>query len=186
MSEKITDFKTEQEKLVNEFLSDVEKKLPFWLRAKEETVEEILEELESHIWDRATELAKGAEPSSRDILTSIAQMGTPNKIAKEYKRRGKPKFFITEELWDSYTRALIIIGSIVLVVNLIIMFVGIGQKNVGVLFGDFFNGLFISVAVYFILLTVQFVYLSKEGYLPEDFRRFTESRIPGVHEKIFR
>ena len=71
----------EDQRLVKEFLDEVERKLPFWLKDEKKNVVDILEELETHIWDRATELADGEEPSIEDIKQVIDQMGTPSKIA---------------------------------------------------------------------------------------------------------
>ena len=47
-----------RQELIKIFLDDVERKLPFWLKDEKENISDILEELETHIWDRATELAE--------------------------------------------------------------------------------------------------------------------------------
>ena len=74
-----------RQELIKSFLDEVERKLPFWLKDQKEDINDILEELETHIWDRATELAEGGEPSEEQIELVIEQMGSPSKIAGEYK-----------------------------------------------------------------------------------------------------
>lgn len=174
-----------RQELIKTFLYDVEKKLPFWLKDEKDNISDILEELETHIWDRATELAEGGEPSEEQIELVIDQMGSPSKIASEYKRRGKPKYFITEELFPIYTKILIIVGAVLVGFNFIgLLFSFIGTTTAREVFGDFFQGIFISIAITLVLITIQFVYLSKEGYLPEDFSRFT-ARLPSTIRRFF-
>ena len=91
----------DMEKLINEFLKDVKTKLPEWLKDKKEH-KEILAELEDHIWSKAEELSETSRPTLETVQIAIDHMGTPESIAKEYKRRGTPKFYITEELWPYY------------------------------------------------------------------------------------
>lgn len=171
------EYLSENQKLIKEFLDEVERKLPFWLKDEKKNVEDILEELETHIWDRATELADGENPSLEDIKQVINQMGTPSKIAGEYKRRGKPKFFITEELWTGYTKVIMIVSGVLLGINFLVMLTRIPSAvnnsiNVGELFSGWISGSMMSVAIALILITIQFIYLSHEGYLPDDFDRF--------------
>ncbi|NHJ84375.1 MAG: hypothetical protein FK734_02875 [Asgard group archaeon] len=162
------------EEIVNNFLEEVRKKLPFWMKEQKEDTDEILEELETHIWDKAAELAENGDISQYHIEQAIELMGSPSKIAAEYKHRGKPKFFITEELFPMYTKSIIISSAIFFGINLLAAVFSIGSKTASEIFGGFFNGVFISTALVLILITIQFVYLSKEGYLPEDFRRMTK------------
>jgi hypothetical protein len=174
-----------RKELIKAFLDDVERKLPFWLKDEKENISDILEELETHIWDRATELAEGGDPSEEQIELVIDQMGSPSKIAGEYKRRGKPKYFITEELFPIYTKILIIVGAVLVGFNFIgMLFSIIGATTARAVFGGFFQGIFVSFAIALILITLQFIYLSKEGYLPEDFSRFT-SRLPSTVRRFF-
>lgn len=173
-----------RQELIKSFLDEVERKLPFWLKDQKEDIDDILEELETHIWDRATELAEDGEPSNEQIELVIGQMGSPGKIAGEYKRRGKPKFFITEELFPLYQRILIITAIVLASFNFLGMLFSIGSKGAGPLFRDFSQGIFISFAIALILITIQFVMLSREGYLPEDFNRFT-SRLPVTIRRFF-
>ena len=103
-------------------------------------------------------------------------MGTPSKIAGEYKRRGKPKYFITEELWSGYIKVIMIVGAALLGINFLVMLTRIPSAvnhsiRVGELFSGWISGSIMSVAIALVLITIQFVYLSHEGYLPEDFDR---------------
>ncbi|MBN1328374.1 MAG: hypothetical protein JXA54_02765 [Candidatus Heimdallarchaeota archaeon] len=174
-----------KKEIIQEFLGEVEKKLPFWLKSEKEELKDVLDELENHIWDRATELANDEEPTLEHIRQVIDHMGSPNKIASEYKHRGKPKLYITEELFPMYTKVLIIITGIIFGFNLLGTLIAIaGNNTASELAAGFFRGLFISLAIAIILVTIQFVMLSKEGYMPRDFDRIT-SRLPGSIRNYF-
>ncbi|RLI71653.1 MAG: hypothetical protein DRP02_04005 [Candidatus Gerdarchaeota archaeon] len=170
---------SENEKIVKEFLRAVENKLPFWLRNNKKEVEEILEELQNHIWDKATEIAGKREVTEKELTQAIQQMGEPEEIAKEYKRRGKPKVYVTEELFPLYTRVLIITLVAQFFLNVIGAFFNIGT---GVAGRRFFSGLTISATITIILITLLFVYLSLEGYYPEDLQTLS-SRLPTLFQK---
>ncbi|MGC9780846.1 MAG: hypothetical protein HZR80_16505 [Candidatus Heimdallarchaeota archaeon] len=173
--------KNKNQELINNFLAEVERKLPFWLKDQKEDIEEILEELETHIWDKATVLAEELDPSEQHIRQAINQMGSPSKIASEYKRRGKPKFYITEELFPLYTRVMIITAAVSIGINLLIfVFSFASSKTVGDIFGSFFSGVFTSFAIVIILVSAIFIFLSYEGYLPEDLGRFAQ-RFPKIN-----
>jgi len=174
MSEKYKETYSSEQKLVKDFLYDVRRKLPFWLKDQKEDVDEIIEELENHIWDRATELADGYDPSPDQVEQIINQMGSPSKIASEYKRRGKPKYFITEELWPQYQRSMMIFGAALVALNVIIAFARIGSHTAADIFGGLFQGMFTSLAIAVIITTVIFAALSHEGYLPDDL----EGKVP--------
>jgi len=97
---------TEQKTIIRNYLEEVRKKLPHWLKDQRKDVQDIIDELEDHIWDKATELAQGQNPTATQILFVISEMGAPKDIAREYRHRGKPKFFITEELFAWYWKTL--------------------------------------------------------------------------------
>ncbi len=156
--------------LVKEFLDEVTKKLPIWLKTKEDELKDVRDELESHIWDKATELAKGEETEVWHVREAIIQMGSPREIAKEYRRRGTPKFFITEELWPWYYKSLIIVGVIVFFVNLITLAFTLRAGNLAPAFSGFFEGIFTGVVIGFAVLTILFVTLAYQGVLPEDLK----------------
>ena len=165
----------EQENLVREFKEEVVKKLPVWIKANEEEKQDVLEELESHIWDKAEELAAGATISTIHVREAIFLMGSPRDIAKEYRRRGKPKLYITEELFDWYYKSLIIIGSLILFANLMAMAFSFGgDQTAGQVVGSFFADVALGFLIGFVGVSIMFVQLSMNGFLPEDFKKLAE------------
>ena len=156
--------------LIKEFLDEVTKKLPIWLKTKADELKDFREELEGHIWDKAEELAQGEEPKVWHVREAIILMGSPRDIAREYRRRGTPKFYITEELWTWYYKSLIIVGVIVLFVNLIELAFTLRAGNLGPAFATFFEGLFNGAVIGFAAVSVLYVILSYQGFLPEDFK----------------
>ena len=93
----------EMSNIIKEYLKEVEKRLPEWLKDKKEH-KEVLAELEDHIWSKAEELSGMGQPTIETVQMAISHMGKPETIAKEYKRRGTPKYYITEEMWPSYLK----------------------------------------------------------------------------------
>jgi hypothetical protein len=157
--------------LVKEFLKKVKEKLPEWLKDKKEH-KEILAELEEHIWNKAEELSKTSQATLESVKTAINHMGTPESIAKEYKRRGTPKFYITEELWSLYKNVLSFVFFIIVVINIIIPIVNIifDNTSAGEIFENVTSGILLGFLGSFAVITVIFVALSMEGYFPEDFK----------------
>ena len=80
-----------ENEMINNYLAQVYKKLPEWLKLKKEEVDKILKDLEDQILIEARNIAEGQEPSDADIQQALFQMGTPESIAKLYKLRGTPK-----------------------------------------------------------------------------------------------
>jgi len=156
--------------LVKRFLDEVTKKLPIWIKTDPKELKDVLEELESHIWDKASELSQSEEPQLEHVQEAIFQMGNPREIAKEYRKRGKPKFYITEELWPWYYKTLIFVGVIVVFVNLLTMAFTIGKEPAGQVIGQMFEGIFIGFAIGFAVTSIMFVQLSMHGFLPKDFK----------------
>jgi len=157
--------------LIKEYLKEVKSKLPEWLKDKKEH-KDILAELEEHIWSKAEELSGMEQPTVEFVQTAISHMGTPESIAKEYKRRGTPKYYITEELWPYYLKILAFAFSVVIglsifsqVMNLIFGNIGIGE-----FFGGIFQGIQIGCLAVFAIISIIFVALSMEGYFPDDFK----------------
>ena len=161
----------EMNNIIKEYLKKVEKKLPEWLKDKKEHIE-VLAELEEHIWSKAEELTGMGQPTIQSVQRAISHMGTPESIAKEYKRRGTPKFYITEELWPSYSKALGGVFALVLVITLITQILDMifGNAGFGQFIGNVFQGLLIGGLITFAIITLIFVGLSMEGYFPEDFK----------------
>ena len=154
------------QRLIKEFLSKVKEKLPEWMKEKKEH-KEVIRELEEHIWDKAEDLAPNGEPTEQTVRQAIWALGTPKEIAKEYKRRGTPKVYITEELWPYYTKSLIVVFGIIIIAHIVgfvfsVLFAGIFDFNI-------FN-IFTNILAAFAIITIIFVALSMEGYLPEDFK----------------
>ena len=129
-------------------------------------------ELEEHIWSKAEELSGMGQPTIQSVQIAITHMGTPESIAKEYKRRGTPKVYITEELWPSYLRVLGIVFAVIFVIALISQVIDFVFGNVGILelLGNIFQGIQIGFLFAFVIISVIFVALSMEGYFPEDFK----------------
>jgi len=163
---------TEKQQVLKDFLAAVKEKMPGWLK-EEKKEKEILEELEEHIWDKASEIANGNEPNASDVRQAIASMGSASSIAKEYKKRGTPKVFISEELWPWYIKILSIFLIIIVGANGIGFVVGLFSdplKAVGDLFTGIWNGAMFAI----VIVTAIFLYLSTEGFLPEDFKEIAE------------
>ncbi|MFW9942508.1 MAG: hypothetical protein ACFFFT_15825 [Candidatus Thorarchaeota archaeon] len=163
--------KNEMESLVKEFLKNVKTKLPDWLKDKKEH-KEILDELEDHIWSKAEELSNTDQPTLETIQAAIEHMGTPENIAKEYKRRGTPKVYITKELWPLYIKVLIILFLIVIAVNIIVPIINIIFDNVSAeeVVESLTTGIQVGLLGSFTIVTIIFVVLSMQGYFPEDFK----------------
>lgn len=161
----------EMKNIVNEYLKKVKSKLPEWLKDKKEH-KEILTELEEHIWSKAEELSETGQPSINSIRMAITHMGAPESIAKEYKRRGTPKFYITEEMWPVFIKVLVIVFSVIIGISIMTQVVNFIFSNVdfGELIGGIIQGIQIGCLSSFAIITIIFVALSMEGYFPEDFK----------------
>ncbi|MBY9001048.1 MAG: hypothetical protein KGD64_09050 [Candidatus Heimdallarchaeota archaeon] len=167
----------EQETLIKEFKDEVIKKLPIWIKTNVEEQKDVLEELESHIWDKAEELAQGGTITSMQVREAIALMGSPREIAKEYRRRGTPKFYITEELFPWYYKSVIIITSVIIFGNLLTMAFSFGGENTaGQVVGEFFTGTASGIVFGFVGISLLFIQLSMNGFLPEDLKKMAEQK----------
>ncbi|MBD3215676.1 MAG: hypothetical protein GF311_23900 [Candidatus Lokiarchaeota archaeon] len=154
---------------IDEFLQDVKSKFPEWLKAKPEQVNDILADLELQVIEKAREISGMEEPPREAIKEAIYAIGTPESIAKVYKKRGTPKFYITEELWDFYLRALLFSMAVVVIINFIRVIVLILFAPWYALLGEFLSGVYIGFLIVLVVTTGLFAFLSMEGYLPEDF-----------------
>ena len=108
---------------VANYLKRINEKLPEWLKENKEEVSDILSEIESHIWDRADELSNNGISMESAVEQVLNNMGTPEDIAREYKRRGVPKVYITEDLWPLYTKVLGILSIVVVMVYFVFMII---------------------------------------------------------------
>ena len=171
-------YQNESKELIEAFKEEVKKKLPIWLKTQATELKDVLDELEDHIWDKATELAEGEEPNIVHLREAIKTMGKPRQIAKEFRTRGTPKFYITEELWPAYYKGLIFACVFILFVNMLTMGIKLAQPGaeVGPTVGQAFEGTFAGFAYAIVGITLVFVQLSYHGFLPEDFKKFAEDQ----------
>ena len=160
-----------ENEIINSYLTQVFKKLPEWLKLKKEEADKILKDLESQILEEARNIADGQEPTDSHIQQALIQIGAPESIAKLYKRRGTPKLYITEELFDFFLRTMLFFFLIVIGINIIVsVFKFIFQPfNWFLTLGEMFSGMWIGCLITALVITIVFVYFSMEGFLPEDF-----------------
>ena len=172
----------EQETLVKEFKEQVIKKLPVWIKANPDEQRDVLDELESHIWDKAEELAQGGSINSLHVREAIALMGSPREIAKEYRRRGTPKIYITEELFPWYYKSVIIITSVIIFGSLLTMAFSFGGENTACqVVSEFFTSTVSGIIFGFVVVSILFIYLSMNGFLPADLKMITDQKgTPGI------
>ncbi len=161
-------------KQVNLFLNEVRENLPEWLKEKKEDIE-VLEELESHIWDKADAIAdqQNTQITEEIVSEAIDSMGTPKAIAQAYKKRGTPKYYITEELWPYYTKTLGIVSVILFALNFLGAIFRIGEGGLQIWF-DLIFGAWSAIIMGAVVVTGIFVALSMEGYLPEDLKEIID------------
>jgi hypothetical protein len=155
--------------IIQNFLDQVKKKLPEWLKSKEEEVNEILKDLESQILNEARIIAEGEDLTKTHINQALINIGTPESIAKVYKSRGTPKYFITEELFEFYLRSMMFFLAIVVIINLVVAVVQIFVKPWWEIILGALSGIWIGFLIIVIVVTIVFVYFSHEGFMPEDF-----------------
>ncbi|NVM44578.1 MAG: hypothetical protein HWN79_06655 [Candidatus Lokiarchaeota archaeon] len=163
---------------VREYIKEVEKRLPEWLKDKKEH-KEILADLEEHIWSKATELSETGQPDETSVKLAINHMGTPQSIAKEYKRRGEPKYYITKEMAPYYGKALSAVFAVIVILVIIGLIVSFftGNASFDTLVGGLITGIQTGLLLSFTIVTVVFVALSMEGYFPEDFKSKKEQQV---------
>ena len=158
-----------ENKVVKNFIAQVKQKLPEWLKWKEDELKNVLEDLEAQLYGEARSISQGETLTDADLQEAIRRMGPPESIAKLYKQRGTPKFYLTNELLDFYLRSLFFFFGIVIFINII---VGVFQFFFRVwweVLGGILSGIWIGCLIAAIVITIVFVYFSMEGFLPEDF-----------------
>ncbi|TFG05191.1 MAG: hypothetical protein EU536_02795 [Promethearchaeota archaeon] len=166
---------------IKEFLNEVEEKLPFWLKENENDLKETLGELEEHILDKTDALEAKGLSREEALRTAIQDMGPPAKIAAEYKRRGTPKLYITEELFPLYLTVLRYAGLVVGLIALIgtpisILVAALTEGDWLAALGQGISGLLIWSVIAAAVITVIFAWLSYEGYFPDDIKRVLKSK----------
>lgn len=154
---------------IKNYLDQVKKKLPEWLKWKEVELNNVLTDLENQIETEVEVVSSGREPTNSDIQEALNRMGSPEGIAKLYKHRGTPKFYITEELFEFYLRSLTFFSVIVVLINIIVAVAQIFFLPWWQVLLGFVSGIWMGVLITAIVITIVFVYFSIEGFLPEDF-----------------
>ncbi|MHA1673002.1 MAG: HAAS signaling domain-containing protein [Promethearchaeota archaeon] len=168
---------------VQEFLKAVENKLPGWLKDDKFEKREVLNELEEHIWDKADGLASGEEINIGHIHTAISSMGDPDHIGKEYKKRGTPHVYISKEWWELYKKVMLIALFAMIGINLIVFIVQLFTDPFWDNVGSMLSGLWGSILPLLAVITVIFVLLSMEGFLPKDFAdEFEKARMSNSND----
>lgn len=161
--------KYSENQIINDYLIQLRKKLPEWLKLKKDDVNKILNNLEVQIMDEARNIAKGQEPSDTEIQQALIQIGSPEIIAKIYKQRGTPGLYITKELIDFYVRTMLFFFIIVILINGIVSIFQFFFQPWWQVLGSMFAGIWIGGLIVAIVITILFVYFSMQGFLPEDF-----------------
>lgn len=73
-------------RIVNRYVEDVEKELPFWVRRKAG------KELKDVIYEMMEDYTEGERPVGRDARAVLRELGTPDEIAAQfYEQRKKQK-----------------------------------------------------------------------------------------------
>ena len=158
-----------QNKIVKNYLNSVKQKIPEWLKWKEEELKNVLDDLEAQLYGEARAISQGEELTDADLQEAIRRMGTPESIAKLYKNRGTPKFFLTQELFDFYLRSLFFFFGIIIFINIIVGVFQFFFRPWWEVIGGILSGIWIGCLIAAIVITIVFVYFSMEGFLPEDF-----------------
>jgi len=158
-----------ENKVVKNYIAQVKQKLPEWLKWKEDELKNVLEGLEAQIYGEAQSISQGEELTDADLHEAIRRMGPPESIAKLYKLRGTPKFYLTKELFDFYLRSLFFFFFIVIFVNIIVAVFQFFFRVWWEVIGGMLSGIWIGCLIAAVVITIVFVYFSMEGFLPEDF-----------------
>jgi hypothetical protein len=158
-----------ENKVAKNYIAQVKQKLPEWLKWKEDEMKNVLEDLEAQLYGEARSISQGEELTDADLQEAIRRMGTPESIAKLYKNRGTPKFFLTQELFDFYLRSLFFFFGIIIFINIIVGVFQFFFRLWWEVIGGILSGIWIGCLIAAIVITIVFVYFSMEGFLPEDF-----------------
>jgi len=160
-----------QTQIVKEFLKEVKTRLPGWLKDDKKELKDVLSELEGHIWEKSEEIAAGEGVQLHHIQQAVHSMGNPRDIASEYKKRGTPKLWISKELFPSYIKVVGIVISVIIGLNMIAFIVDTVENGLRTDLLSYLDGIFSSSVGVFLIVTIIFVVLSVEGYLPENFKK---------------
>lgn len=169
--------------LANKYLAEIKAALPGWLTENKKETQDVLEEIEQHVWDKAGELAGNQNISEANIRTAIEVIGTASKIAAEYKRRGTPKVYISKELWPLFTRTMIIVLSLVVGLSAIGLVFNLQSNNIGTAILQFLSGIWTGSLQVALIIILIFVGLSMEGFMPEDFSGRKEEKAASLKDQ---
>ena len=171
----------EEAEIINKYLCQIKKGLPLSIRLRKDELNDILDEIEEHIWEKVIESAGDKEPTEIDIQIAISQIGEPEDIANKFASKSTPHIYISEEIYPLYrTYWKVIFWSFFLwlAVYLIPLEVPHSHRNSYMyqiseffLLEYIFIVLIISVSS-FVFVGVIFCYLSITGYIPYKQRKF--------------
>ncbi|MFX1274108.1 MAG: hypothetical protein ACFFBP_05800 [Promethearchaeota archaeon] len=190
--------------LVYNYLVEVKKYLPWWVKSDKKERIKILEQLETHIWEKAEDISELDEPTEDSVRLALAHMGSPRSIAQEYEQGKTPKVFISTELWSIYkiiiliVIANIIIFNVLYALNLVSSYIKnpvvlipdkpltlFDEEKISLIFLSIFNnaGLFGAIGV----VTIIFFWLSKRGYYPDRVKSYKKKlKREILHEKLLK
>ncbi len=164
----------EEAEIINAYLCQIKKSLPLGIRLKRNELNDILDEIEDHIWEIAIESAGDNEPNELDVQIAISQMGEPQNIANKFTNRSTPHVYISEELYPSYKKYRKILFWSSILVFVFYAFFTTSLEFQSYLF-SYFKVYFI-IGMYFtsiIIIDIVFCYLSMTGYMPHELRKST-------------
>ena len=171
----------EEAEIINKYLYQIKKGLPLSIRLRRNELNDILDEIEEHIWEKVIESAGDKEPTEIDVQIAISQIGEPEDIANKFASKSTPHIYISEEIYPLYrTYWKVIFWSFFLwlAVYLIPLEVPHSHRNSYMyqiseffLLEYIFIVLIISVSS-FVFVGVIFCYLSITGYIPYKQRKF--------------
>ena len=158
--------------LINHYLCEIKNNLPLWIRLNKRELNEILDEIEDHIWEKAVENSENQSPNEIDLQIAISQIGDPKMIANKYTARSTPRVFISKELYPYYLRYLKIvflscIFSLIFPFSYSFMVLEIDLELLSLYLRIFILIFYISLGL---VISLVFFYLSTHGYLPYEAR----------------
>jgi len=171
----------EEAEIINKYLCQIKKYLPLGIRLKKHELNDILDEIEEHIWEKAIESAVDKEPNDIDIQIAISQMGEPQDIASKFTTKSTPYVYINEELYPLYKKChKTILWSLILLTVIEILFPNLMfplisyQQSLELIFVvKLFNTL-ILYFTFFAVIGIIFCYLSITGYIPYELRQYSK------------
>ena len=160
---------TDLQVIVDEYIHQIEEKLPIWLSEDTKEKQSVLDELEEHVWDKAEDIAQGPLYDEH-IYSAIKMMGTPEAITREYRKRGTPHVFISEEWWPIYKKVFFGIGTAFILAVLVSVVYKLIQEGFGLSAFESILGFWSAYVTLVLLITAIFTGLSWEGILPTDMK----------------